>query len=349
MIDGSFEEVISFENLYMAYKTAKSNSNHSNQVLRFEMAALSGISMIRNLLISKKYCIDPYNEFTIYEPKERLIKAGSFKDKIVQHSLCDNVLLPGLKDEFILTNYAGQLEKGTDFALKCLKAHMQLAYIKYGCDCWIVKGDIRKFFYSIDHNILKDIVSYFVTDSDIYWLCEKFIDSTGENIGLALGNQIDQVFALMMLSGFDHFITGELGFTYYGRYADDFYIIVRTKDMARETLEAVKLFMNTLRLELNGKTQIIPFKNGIRFCGFHTYVTKEGKVIQKLINEKKRKNKKKYRKMAKLVKEGKLHKDKFDESYLAFKNHIAKGNCIKFGYEMDQIIDEILNKENAVS
>lgn len=107
--------------------------------------------------------------------------------------------------------------------------------------------------------------------------------------------------------------------------------------------------MNTLSLELNGKTQIIPFKNGIRFCGFHTYVTKEGKVIQKLVNEKKRKNKKKYRKMAKLVKEGKLHKDKFDESYMAFKNHIAKGNCIKFGYEMDQIIDEILNKENAVS
>ena len=98
MIDGSFEEVVNFENLYKAYKRAKSNSNHSNQVLRFETAALSGISMIRDLLIFKEYCIDPYNEFTIYEPKERLIKAGSFKDKIVQHSLCDNVLLPGLKD-----------------------------------------------------------------------------------------------------------------------------------------------------------------------------------------------------------------------------------------------------------
>ena len=106
---------------------------------------------------------------------------------------------------------------------------------------------------------------------------------------------------------------------------------------------AIEDFVNTLNLELNGKTQIIPFKNGIKFCGFHTYVTKDGKVIRKLTNEKKRKAKKKYRKMAKMVKENKLSKGKFLESYESWKNHISHGNCVKFTYEMDKMIDEILS------
>lgn len=100
--------------------------------------------------------------------------------------------------------------------------------------------------------------------------------------------------------------------------------------------------MHTLGLELNGKTQIIPFKNGIKFCGFHTYITKDGKVIRKLKNDNKRAAKKKFKKMVGLVKQGKLTKDKFYESYNAWKNHISHGNCVKLGYEMDKYIEELL-------
>ncbi len=221
----------------------------------------------------------------------------------MQHSLCDNVLIPRLKSEFIQTNYAGQIGKGTLYGLDCLKAHMYLAYCKYGYDCWIVKADISKFFYNINHDILKDIVGYFIEDKDVYWLCEKFIDST-EGLGLPLGNQVSQVYALMYLSGLDHFITGELGVKYYGRYMDDFYLIVQSKEYAKWCLSAIYEFVHTLGLELNGKTQIIPFKNGIKFCGFHTYVTLDGKVIRKLKNENKRAAKKKFKKMVGLVKSG---------------------------------------------
>ena len=73
---------------------------------------------------------------------------------------------------------------------------------------------------------------------------------------------------------------------------DDFYLIVEKKTYAIECLYAIKEFISTLRLELNGKTQIIPFKNGIKYCGFHTYITREGKCIRKLTNEKKRAEKK---------------------------------------------------------
>lgn len=333
-----FEKVTDFGNLYKAYKKSKSGKGHVVSKSKFQTCAVDGLYQIKRLLETKRYEVSDYHKFTIYEPKERIIEAGSFKDKIVQHSLCDNVLLPLLAHEFIQTNYAGQLNKGTDYALDCLKAQMILAYNKYGYDCWIVKADIKKYFYNINHDILKDMVRYFVKDDDVYWLCEKFIDST-EGVGLPLGNQITQVFSLLYLSGLDHFITGELGVKYYGRYADDFSLIVESKEYAKWCLNAITEFVHTIGLELNEKTQIIPFKNGIKFCGFHTYVTKDGKCIRKLTNDKKHAAQKRYRRMAELVHKDKLSKDKFYESYNAWKNHISHGNCVKLGYEMDQYVE----------
>lgn len=338
-----FEKVVDFGNLHQAYLKSKSGKGFSKSSQKFQIMALDGIYQIKRRLETKSYHVSPYNEFTIYEPKERIIKSCSFVDKIVQHSLCDNVLIPSLSKEFIQTNYSGQIGKGTLYGLDCLKAQMYLAYQKYGYDCWIVKADISKFFYNIDHNILKDIVGYFVEDKDVYWLCEKFIDST-EGLGLPLGNQISQVYALLYLSGLDHFITGELGVKYYGRYMDDFYLIVQSKEYAKRCLSAIYEFVYSLGLELNEKTQIIPFKNGIKFCGFHTYVTSNGKVIRKLKNENKRAAKKKFRKMAMLVEYGRLSKEKFYESYNAWKNHISHGNCVKLGYVMDRYIEGLFEK-----
>lgn len=338
-----FEKICDFENLHKAYRKSKCGKGFNKSSARFQISSLDGIYQIKRRLGTKIYEVSPYHEFTIYEPKERIIKSCSFQDKIVQHSLCDNVLLPSLKNEFIPNNFAGQIGKGTLYGLDWLRAQMYLSYHKYGYDCWIVKADIKKFFYNINHDILKEIVGYFVKDDNVYWLCEKFIDST-EGLGLPLGNQVSQVFALMYLSGLDHFITGELGVKYYGRYMDDFYLIVRTKEYAKYCLNSIYEFVSTLGLELNGKTQIIPFKNGIKFCGFHTYVTNDGKVIRKLKNENKRAAKKKFKKMVNLVKTNKLSKEKFYESYNAWKNHISHGNCIKLRYEMDKYIEGLFKE-----
>lgn len=337
----NFKDVTDFGNLYMAYKKSRSGSGHKDAKLRFESSAMDGIYQIKRLLETHQYNVSPYNKFVIHDPKERVIESGSFKDQIVQHSLCDNVLLPLLKDEFILTNVAGQLGKGTLFGLDCLRDHMISAYDTYGYDCWIIKGDVRKYFYSIDHNLLKDIIRYHVSDPDVIWLCDKFIDST-DSPGLPLGNQITQIFGVLFLSGMDRFITGELGVKYYGRYTDDFYLIVSSKEYAISCLKSINEFVSTLNLELNGKTQIIPFKNGIKYCGFHTYITKSGKPIRKIYNSKKRANKKKYRKMAHLVKDVKMSMDDFLESYNSWKAHIQHGNCYKLGCEMDKYISQLI-------
>ena len=157
-----------------------------------------------------------------------------------------------------------------------------------------------------------------------------------------MGNQINQGFALLYLDGMDKLIVGELGIEYYGRYMDDFYLIHPDKEYLKYCLGVITEFLKALDLTLNSKTQIFPFKNGVNYLGFHTYVTENGKVIRKLKNQNKRNAKKKYRRMAKLVIEGKLPIEKINASYSAWKNHISHGNCCKLAKSMDHMIGEEL-------
>lgn len=336
--------ICSFENLYMAYKKAKAGKKFNGSTARFEMMCLEGVHLLKEQLENQTYRMAPYNEFKIYEPKERVIQSCSFKDKVVQHCLCDNVLHPVLSKQFIECNYAGQIGKGTLFGMDKLKEHMETHYLCHGTEGWILKCDIRKFFYQIDHEILKDIVDYHFPDEYIKWLNHLFIDST-DGLGLPLGNQVAQVYALLMLDGLDHMITGELGIQRYGRYMDDFYLIHHDKEYLKNCLKAISEMVQSLGLSLNGKTQIVPFKKGIRFLGFYHYVTEDGKYIRKLLGENKRRMKKKLRRWARAVKSGKMTEKKFYEKYGAWKNHASHGNCYKLCKSMDLYVEELMKEE----
>lgn len=337
-----FEKVIDFNNMYKAYRKAKCGKGFKTSAAKFNVMALDGVNSLIEQLKNKTYKVSAYHEFKVYEPKERVIKTASFKDKVVQHSLCDNVILPKLHEVFIYDNCAGQKGKGTLFGLDRLSEHMKVFYTRYGQEGYILKCDISKFFYNIPHEQLKDIVDYhFSYDPDVCWLCNLFIDST-DGKGIPLGNQINQGLALLYLDGLDKFITGELGIEFYGRYMDDFYLMHQSKDYLRYCLKAITAFLETLDLKLNSKTQIFPFKNGVSYLGFHTYITADGKVIRKLKNQNKRNAQRKYLKMAKLVVSGKLSIDKFNASYNAWKNHISHGNCYKLGKRMDEKINGVL-------
>ena len=343
-----FEKVVDFHNMYQAFRRAKCGKGYKKSSARFNAAALDGIHRLIDQLRNKTYAVSEYNEFTVYEPKERLIQTTSFKDKVVQHCLCDNVLMPRLQKVFIRENCAGQIGKGTLFGLDLLSSQMEAFYNMYGLHGYILKCDITKYFYNIRHDQLKDMIAYhFGYDPDICWLCNLFVDST-EGKGLPLGNQINQGFALLYLDGMDKLIKYELGIEYYGRYMDDFYLIHPSKAYLQYCLEVIREYLITLGLTLNGKTQIFPFKNGVSYLGFHTYVTKNGKMIRRLKNQNKRNAQKKCLRMAKLVAEGKRTKDKFMASYGAWKNHISHGNCYHLGMEMDRKIGEILKEGDYV-
>ena len=339
-----FEKVIDFNNMYKAYRKSKRGKGFKKSSARFSVMALEGINSLIEQLKNKTYTVSDYQEFKIYEPKERIIKTTSFKDKVVQHSLCDNVILPKLQEIFIYDNCAGQKGKGTLFGLDRLSEQMQEFYVRYGFDGYILKCDISKFFYNISHEKLKAMVEqHFSYDADICWLCNLYIDST-EGKGIPLGNQINQCFALLYLDGMDKLIKNELGIEYYGRYMDDFYLIHRDKKYLKHCLEVIKAHLEALELTLNSKTQIFPFKNGVSFLGFHTYITADGKVIRRLKNQNKRNAQRKYLKMAKLVAEGKLPREKFDASYNAWKNHVSHGNCYGLVRTVDDRINAILKE-----
>lgn len=340
-----FEKVTDFNNMFKAYKKSKSGKGFKKSFARFDAMALHGITALIEQLKNKTYKISDYSEFKVYEPKERVIKTTSFKDKVVQHSLCDNVILPRLSTVFIHDNCAGQKGKGTLFGLNRLSEQMLQFYKKYGQSGYILKCDISKFFYNISHEQLKDIVSYYFSDDqDIRWLCNLFIDST-DGKGIPLGNQINQGFALLYLDGIDKLIKGELGIEYYGRYMDDFYLIHYNKEYLKYCLDVIREFLKTLDLTLNGKTQIFPFKNGVSYLGFHTYISSDGKVIRRLKNQNKRNAQRKYLRMAKLVASGKLSTEKFNASYQAWKNHISHGNCYRLRLAIDEKINSIIKGE----
>lgn len=339
-----FEKVTDFQNMYRAFRKAKCGKGYKKSSARFNLAALDGVHMLISQLRDKTYRVSPYTEFKVYEPKERIIQTTSFKDKVIQHCLCDNVIMPRLQRVFIYDNCAGQKGKGTLFGLDRLQDQMLQFYRRYGHAGYILKCDITKFFYNISHDQLKEIVSYhFGYDPDICWLCNLFIDST-EGKGLPLGNQINQGFALLYLDGMDKLIKHELGIEFYGRYMDDFYLIHPSKEYLQHCLEVITAYLETLDLTLNGKTQIFPFKNGISYLGFHTYITADGTPIRRLKNQNKRNAQRKYLRMAKLVAAGKLPEEKFRASYGAWKNHISHGDCYSLGREMDKKVNEVLKR-----
>lgn len=337
-----FEKVIDFQNMYRAFRAAKQGKGYRKSSARFNVTALDGIHALTAQLQDKTYRVSEYNEFKVYEPKERVIQTSSFKDKVVQHSLCDNVIIPRLQQVFLLDNCAGQKGKGTLFGLDRLAEQMEQFYRRYGANGYILKCDVTKFFYNIAHPQLKDIVGYhFGHDPDICWLCERFIDSTPGK-GLPLGNQINQGFALLYLDGMDKLITHELGIEYYGRYMDDFYLIHPSKAYLKYCLKVIVSYLGTLDLTLNGKTQIFPFRNGVSYLGFHTYVNSSGRAVRRLKNQNKRNAQKKFVRMARLVADGKLTQESFRTSYQAWKNHISHGDCAGLGKAMDRKIQSIL-------
>lgn len=337
--------ICNFENLYKAYRKAKRGKGFNGSCAKFQTMSLEGLHMLKEQLENQTYRMNPYNEFKVYEPKERVIKSCSFKDKVVQHCLCDEILHPKLYNEFIRTNYAGQIGKGTHFGMDCLKEHMLNFYKTHELNGWILKCDITKFFYQIDHEILKDIVDYHFQDEYTRWLNHLFIDSS-DGLGLPLGNQVAQVYALLILNGLDHFITSELGIQLYGRYMDDFYLIHHDKHYLKWCLECIRKFIAILGLSLNGKTQICPFKNGISFTGFHHYITDNGKYVRKIKGENKRRIRKKIHKWVKLVNNGAMTERKFYEKYNAWKNHALHGNCIKLCQSMDMEVNTLLKRGN---
>ncbi len=201
------EIVANFENLYRSYKNVKSGKKFNSGTARFSNLSLEGIHLLKGQLESQTYTINPYNKFTNPRAKRTYNRIMCIQRiKWCRDAFTDYVLTPKLEKILIKWNTAGQQGKGQHMAMDGLKEQMLDFYKRNGINGWIVKCDIHKYFYSIDHEIMKDVLDYYFDDDFAIWLNHLFIDSTS-NPGLPLGNQVNQKYALLLLHSLDQMIT----------------------------------------------------------------------------------------------------------------------------------------------
>jgi len=202
---------------------------------------------------------------------------------------------------------------------------------------WVLKADVRKFFASINHDILKAMLRKKVGDDKIYDLMCVYIDHTPEC--LPLGYQTSQLLALMYLDAFDHWIKETLGIKYYGRYSDDFYLIHEDKEYLRYCLHEIRAKLGDLKLELNAKTGIFPLRNGIDFLGFHSYLTETGKVVRKLRQSSKKRMMSRIKRWKHERDEGTIDLAHVWASYTAWDAHAAHGDTRELRIKIREIMN----------
>lgn len=360
MVILTYEELCSFEVLYKAYLEARKGKRSKSKTIEYEAQALACTEKLSRKLavrdvrqpggdIRQQICYVPskFEVFAVYEPKCRMVHAPAFVDKVVLHALVDNILYDALTKSFIRDSHASQTGKGTDDGLMRLKTHMVDYYRResHGADGWVLKGDVRHFFASIDHGKLKrklkDVLDKRGVDPRIYELLCIYIDVMED--GLPLGYQTSQLFALMFLDEFDHIIKEKYRIKYYGRYMDDFYIICPDKQKLQCILRDVRALMDSYGLELNQKTAIFPLRNGIDFLGFHSYLTDTGAVIQKLRRDSSKRMKNKIRYWETAYPAGEVTKQEILRSFDAWDAHAAHGDTYslrrKYADRLEKLLD----------
>lgn len=279
-------KIFTFENLYEAHKKCRLAKQHKREVIQFESNLAVNINKIINDIQNKTYNIGKYCRFLIYEPKERLIEALPYKDRVVIRCFCEHSIKPRIEKRLIYDNAACRKNKGTSFGEKRLATFLKREYAKENDnEVYFLKCDISKYFPSIDHGILFKQLKKTGFSKDEMWFIEKLIKEqpNDSGVGLPLGNQSSQWFALLYLNRIDRLIKEELRVKSYIRYMDDMILLSRDKSFLRKCQKRIEEVCATeLNLSLNNKTQVGKASIGIDFLGFRHILTTSGKVVKKL-------------------------------------------------------------------
>lgn len=270
-----YERIIDFAAIEKAYKqTQKGSRKFRHSSILFDLHKVYNLTRLWRDLKNETYALGEYTKFSVYEPKERVVSAPTLRDKIVQVLVHDQ-LAELCKKLFINDSYACIKDKGTHQAVRTVYRNMRTMNYQTNGEAWIVKMDVRKYFYSIDREILKRMLRDNIDDEAFLGLLDKIIDSSPEGSrGIPLGNISSQDFANIYLNKLDQYAKHYLGLRYYVRYADDLVIVVPSREKAKETLEALTRFLNErLNLSTNEKSQIFPIKQGVNAYGFKIKTT----------------------------------------------------------------------------
>lgn len=284
-----YEKIYDFDNIYNAYLNARKGKRFRDEVLEFSSNLEENIIDIQNELMWKTYSVGRYRQFVITVPKKRLIMALCFRDRVIQWAI-HRQIYPLFDKRFIDDSYGCRDGKGTLAAVNRLQYWLKQAY-RSEDDYYYLKLDISKFFYSVNHDILMNILKKTIADEDTLNLLRTIIssesniglpdgfisdcyptDEAGAISGLPIGSLTSQMFANIYLNELDQFCKHELKIHYYIRYMDDIIILHKDKQELHKIKSAIENFINErLGLCLNNKTAIRPVTMGIEFVGYRVW------------------------------------------------------------------------------
>ncbi|MFA5431697.1 MAG: reverse transcriptase/maturase family protein [Candidatus Paceibacterota bacterium] len=281
-----FPEIIFFDNIHLAYLKAKKNKKYKPDILSFFANLTHNLLEIKQEIEKETYVHGKYKEFIVNDSKKRKIRAPSFKDRVVHHALCI-VIAPIFEKGFIYNSYACRNEKGSHKAIKKLRS-----YLKNKNNIYCFQCDISKYFDSVDHDILINIIKKKIWCQKTINLVLKIIDSFNKDtgIGIPIGNLTSQLFANIYLNELDQFVSRELKQGHYVRYMDDFLILgPNKKDLHRLRIVVEQFLKDKLKLKMNPKkVNIFPCSKGIDFLGyivFKDYILLRKSTIKRFIKK----------------------------------------------------------------
>lgn len=366
--DNLYNRITDIRNIISMYDTrVRVNTKNKIKIEKFDEYYVSNITLVKNILDSKNYKPSKYNIFLIREPKVRLIMSLNIIDKIINHLVCEYLLVDIFDSSLIDTNVATRVGKGTHYGYKKLVKYLNKNISK---NLYILKFDIKKYFFNIDHDIVKRIIRTKIKDNDALNILDNIIDSTDstyinkeiiklknreinrikysncsnkdklikdimdiplykKGTGFAIGNPVSQSMAILFLSYLDHYIKEELKIPFYCRYCDDGILISDNKEYLIYCLDKIKRIISEYKLELNiNKTRIYSINEGFGFIGFK-FIRKNNKLLVKIKNQTKRKFKRKLKVLNKLYIEGRIDYDTFNQVKVSYLGHLKYGNCNK--------------------
>lgn len=264
-----FEKITAFSTLWRAAHRAWRGKKDKRRIARFYFYLEPELLQLQQALLAGCYVPRPYRLFTISEPKQRRIAAADFRDRVVHHAICE-VLEPLFERTLIHDTYACRVGKGNHAALKRAQQFMR-RYPYY------LKCDIRQYFASIDHEVLRRLLARRIKDRRLLalldWIIDHPLPEHAPGKGLPIGNLTSQHFANIYLGELDHFVKDRLGVPAYLRYMDDFVLFDINKPRLHQHLAEIGRVLNgSLQLRLKAQaTRVAPVTEGLAFLGFSLF------------------------------------------------------------------------------
>lgn len=336
------ETVIGFDALYNSMLKCKKGVSWKNSVAYFYLHGIEETLKLERQLHDGTYKPKAPKKFTITHPKKREAVSIAFRDRVYQRSLNDNILYPVMTKSFIHQNMACQKGKGTDLARQWLDKYMKRAFFKYDYACSVLQCDIEGYYPNMRHHVA-EVAFRKKLPKVAYEMTEKILRNqyVGE-VGYNPGSQMIQIAGISVLDPLDHFIKEKLHIKMYIRYMDDFVLIHPDEKYLQYCKDEIDKYLNSMGYRLHpDKTKIFDLKKGIKMLGFIHRITPTGKIIRQIDPKNVKAERRKLVRMARLVREGKLTKEKVDRCYQSWKAHASKGNSFKLLQRTDKFYKEL--------